>query len=70
MAACWKLRIEMLYWRALVQLMYMINGLHLQDLVHARKHDTSMEQLLLMTRCIYLVEITMDVTLMIFKYGN
>lgn len=30
----------------------------------------SMELQLLMTRCMYLAEITMDVTLMIFRYGN
>lgn len=29
-----------------------------------------MELQLLMTRCIYLAEITMDVTLMIFRYVN
>ncbi|XP_075103317.1 acyl-CoA-binding domain-containing protein 4 isoform X2 [Nicotiana tabacum] len=69
MGTCQMLGIKMLYQKVLVQLVYMINGFHLQYLVHDRKLDMSMELLLLMIRCIYLGATTMGVTLAISSFS-
>ncbi|KAK9919860.1 hypothetical protein M0R45_028434 [Rubus argutus] len=47
------LRIKMLSPKALVLLVFMISGLHLQYLANVQKPDMSMEQQLYLTRCIY-----------------